>query len=966
MVLMQTRMTRRHASGGNILAMAMAFMFVLITIVIALHTSQSRAARTVTQAEAELQFRQAYEFTVAQLLKGGETLPAQLRVKAESALLGDNDMPVGYATKLWSGLPNWNPKDQPYAPGHRTYKLTPKTNDSALSVFEKNTAWMVAHDQGGYAAYAPNGSLTLKGAKGWANPNFTDERPVAEAYSGVPILLGAKKGIEVNEMPYGIAYSMEGPLDLGTSTSDLALGFISPLPLRAYEKELKETLNQARTKLEGAAASGNKTNDIKGGVLATVGGVLDMLTSGDASKLNVTLEQGMKFPFPMIPGFSATVPGVFFEFWFHMPYPPDYYTPGASDDGDGAKAGEKVQKLKNEIDALNNEIASLNAQIAATSDEDDRDELIDKRDARQDELDSKYDEMKVIQEQLEGISGSAKANILDNSSPQDVPATRAEDIDIPIPDSGLPGWNYGKLLSKMLDLLTSTITGDLKGIAESVTADVRLFHFGSKENKPEFKFSDGFFCDASFTVPQGRSFRYDGKMEISGDLWLQKGSVMQVTGDLKVSHPDPGSGSSNPLDPCGKIVMEEGATLIVGGDLKMGGDPKFGSLWVCSPPTHIAPVTSAIFTAGSTTIPYGSYSATNLEDMVRSIGGLDGLADAFRVLTTDLAPNLSKIAGPFHSRQPYFASYATTFQLTIVYTIVGPIPIPTPIPLPKKNILIPLFRALTMVYSSSLNMGLGENLYQHSDWWVFGDGVVPAMIKLNPLASLNGLKHLNLSALNPNIDWNDYLTQFATSVVKDAAKFAIVDVGKKLVTTVMASVLPGGSAISTVIEQVLDTVSSKISTFDNFGEVVTNAAITPILNELEGIKAKLDQEIEHSLQEAYLREVGGALIYADTITVGGLSDEPRLMAGMLVAEHNISVESKTFVGSLTSFQGNITAPEVYFTPLFTRASLYVPKATATNAFARAAQFEYGKAFDSKQAADITTGVWQVTTEGWSR
>lgn len=965
MVFMQNRPMRRQTVGGSILAMAMAFMFVLITIVVAFHTTQSRAARTVTQAEAELQFRQSFEFAVAQLLLGDASAPGWLRVKADCALVADNDMPAQYATKLWDGLPNWNPKGQEYAPGHRTYKLTPKTNDSSLNVFERNTAWMVAHDQGGYAVYAPKGSVNLAGAKGWANPSFIDERASADAYSGVPFLVGAKDDITVAKMPYGAAYSVDGLIDLGSSSTDLALGYKGPLPLRAYEKVLKQSLDDAKATLESAATSGNKTHDIKGGALATVGGVLDMLTSGDPSQLSVTLEQGMKFPFPMIPGFSATVPGIFFEFWFHMPYPPDYYTPGV-DDGEGAQTGERIRKLNDEIEALRKEVQKLDAQIAAEPDGLARDALIAKRAARKSELDDKLDEASIIRNQLEMFSGSAKADMDANMSAQSVPTMRSEDESLPIPDTGLQGWAYGELLSKMLDLLTSTITGNLRGIAESVTTDVRLFHFGPKDNKPNFKFSDGFYCDATFTVPQGRTFRYDGKMEISGDLWLQKGSVMHVTGDLKVSHPNPGSGSSEPLNPCGKIVMEEGSTLIVGGNLRMEGDPKFGSLWVCSPPTHLAPISSAIFAAGSVTIPYGSFSATNLEDMARSVEGLGTLADGLGTVFTSVVPNLAKIAGPFHTRQPYFASYATTFQLTIVPTPIGPIPVPTPIPLPKKNVLVPFFRAMTMVYSGSLNVSLGENLSTHSDWWAFGDGVVPVMIKLNPLGPLNSLKHLSLASLTPNLDWNDYLTQLTTSVLKDAATYAIVEVGKKLITAVMASVAPGGSMISTVVESVLDSVDSRIKTFDDFGKSVTDAAIGPLVEQLGDIKDKLDQEIDHALQEAYLREVAGPLIYADSISVGNGSDPPRMMAGMLVAEHNILVESKVFVGSLMSFSGNVSAQDVYFTPLFTRASLYVPKATATNAPARAVQYEYGKNFDSHQAIDINTGVWQVTTEGWSR
>ncbi len=957
-------LNRRKGRRGNVLAMAMAFMFILVTIVIAMHTSQARATRNVTQAEAELQYRQATEFATANLLLGQSAAPAALKVKAKDELVGDLMMPDLFANKLWGTLPDWEPHDDvKFPPGHRTYKLDPSTNDQALNVFAGKFMWMAAHNEGGYAVYAPNGTVKLEGGVGWANPGFTDDRIMAKAYSGVPFNVAGKGSVEVADMPYGNAYSIDGPIDLGDNDSDLAVSFRGPLPLRPYEGRLKQSLEQARTSMEGAAQSGNKTNDIKGGALQGVGGILDMIVSGDASKLNVSLEQAMGFPFPMIPGFSATVPGVFFEFWFHMPYPPDFYQAESEDDGSGQTAGQKAADLDKKIKALEKEIADLKTKKANTSDEDDKEDIQDEIDDKQDDLDDLYDEAESLQDQIQEQSDNAKANIENNSNPKNVPQTRAEDQGIP--KTGIKGWAYGKLLSNMLNLLTSVITGDLEGIAESFVAEVRLVHFGAKDNDmdPGFRFDDGFFCEATFTVPRGRSFRYNGKMEVSGDLWLQKGSVMHVGGDLIVSNPDPGT---NPLKPSGKVVLEEGATLIVDGDFRCAGDPRFGSIWVCTPPTHVSPVTSAIFVRGTATIPNGSFSATTLEDIARAIDGLDPVADALEIFFQDISPNVAKIAGPFHERKPYFASYATTFQLTIVPTPIGPIPVPTPIPLPKKNILIPLFRALTMVYSGQLNVALGENLYTHTDWWAFGQGVVPVSIKLNPLGPLNSIKNLNLNGLKPNIDFEDYLTKLTTTVLKSAAEFAVTEVGKKLITATMAAVAPGGSIISEALNAVLDAVDTRDSAFEDLRKTIFDAAVGPIVDELEAMKDKIETEIKNGLKDAYLREVGGPLIYADTINVGDAGDPPLLMAGMLVAENSLNVNTESFVGTLTSFNGNITAGQVYYTPMFNRASLYRPKATATDPYSRVIQYQYGKNFNSSQAVDVQTGVWQVTTEGWNR
>ena len=492
---------------------------------------------------------------------------------------------------------------------------------------------------------------------------------------------------------------------------------------------------------------------------------------------------------------------------------------------------------------------------------------------------------------------------------------------------------------------------------------MRLVHFGDKDNIPNFKFADGFFAEASWTVPSGRNFRYQGNMTLEGDLWLQKGSLMAITGDLVLNNPDPSS--SSPLKPSGKIVIEEGASLIVTGSITAAGDPRFGSLWACTPPKHLAPVTSAIMAGKSITLPYGSYSATNLQDAAMALGST-GLADALDTATVQMAPNLSKVSGPFHTRQPFFASYATTFQLTIVPTPFGPVPIPTPIPLPKTNILVPLFRTLTMLYTGSLNMAIGENLYLHSDWWPYGQGVVPAMIKLDPAGPMNALKNLNLGVLNPNIDWGDTVQNLTENLLKGAAEFAIKTVGQALVKEVMASVVPGGSLLSGLLDTLLEKIDTKGNALENFQEQMVQATFGPVLNQLNDVRRKIEDEVKAALAESYLREVGGPLIYADSIKVGDGSTRPLLMSGMLVAENNIDIDSESFVGSLTSLHGNITAGKVYFTPLFTRASFYRPKSAGSTALARVSETGYGDGFDSGLAVDVGTGVWQVTTEGWAR
>ncbi len=945
-------MLRRPKNRGNILAMAMAFMCVLVTIVIAMHTSQARAVRSVTQAEAELQFRQSAEFTTARLFSTAQQAPSGLKVSADEELVGDFDMPKNYGTKLWSGLPNWNPKDQKFAPGHKTYKFLPKTNDDALKVFTGKNTWTVGHTDAGYAVYAPKGGIRLGRSVGWANPAFGDDRSSPNAFSGVPFQAAANGNIEIAQMPHGSAYSLTGTLDLGNDSNDLALGFKGSFPMRRYETSLRNDLIKARTELVASASTGNKTKVIKGGSLAAVGAILNMLTSGQPN-LDLSLEQAMSFPFPMIPGFSATVPGVFFEFWFHVPYPPDFSSAGSGDNGFPSQAASQAKQLEEDIKALDVKIAAEHNPVKKAELEADRQ--------------GKLADLSILKGQIEAFSQQMGAEVA-SKTPSSVPgAPNTRDDDASIPNDGQKGWNYSRLLGNMLNLLLNTIKADLKGIAESVSANVRLVHFGGKDRQTSFEFNNGFTTSSSWTVPPGRSFQYDGNMTITGDLWLQKGSVMYVSGDLTLRSPlvlGYAHAKFGPMEPNGKLVLEEGASLVVGGNLITAGQPNYGSLWVCSPPTKLAPITTSIFVGQTANFPHGSFSATNLEDAARAISGLDGVADGFSVLFSDFAPNLAKIVGPFHERQPYFASYATTFQLTIVYTLVGPIPVPTPIPLPKKNILIPIFRVLTMIYTGSLNANLGENTYMHSDWWAFGEGVVPVMVKLDPSGPMNSLKSLNLNALKPDVNWESHLQELVTTVLEEAAQFAIKEVGQKLVQQVLTSVI-GGTALDSVMGEVVGLINNKGSAFNSLRDKVLQATIGPVVGQFTNVKDKLETEIKNALSSAYLREVGGPLIYARNIQAGG-DGQSLLMSGMLIAEENITIDSESFVGSLTSLNGNIVAKNVYYTPVFNRASLYKPKATSTNSLSRIMEFSYGKNFDSNQAIDIGTGATVVTTEGWNR
>ena len=953
---------QRDARQGGILPFVIVILFILITVTAALHTSQTRAVRKVTQATADLQFHQASEFAAAEIIGNPQPLPDWLDVttSVDKESNEDRELKPSYSSELWNELPNLNPKDEEYAPGHYSYKIFPKTNDAGLKVHGGRHLWLVAHQSAGYAAYAPKGTIKLGETVGWANPTFEDTRKVKEAFSGVPTDIAGLGNIEVEELRYGSAFTKDGEIDLGSDSQ--GVGFKGYFPHQNYETKLKTTLDKTRDDFYLYAASGDKTPQLTGGVLQTAGTMVKMLFGGSGEP-SLSLEQAWGIPFPMIPGFAMTVPGIFYEFWFHMPYAPDFQNFNSVKPEEATEQAKQVKKLKDEIDDLEKAIAAKRRELNNETSESKKKKLQKELNKLKDDKRDKEKELKKLEKEIKKRSDKARDEVKNKSGskPPDGPETRAQDKNLS--KKGSLGWAYSPLLDNMLNLLTSIISGDGEKIAESFVNKVRIVHYGDKDEVPEFRFNDGLYAKSTWTVPPGRTFRYRGNMQVEGDVWLQKGSLMAIDGNLTLSNPNP---SNNPLKPAGKLVMEEGSTLVVKGDLALDGTSKYGSLWTCSKPGLLSPVSTAILVEGTVNIPYGSFSATTLADaadwLAKEYGGPSEIKDGIQILMNDVAPNLSKIAGPFHTRKPFFARYAATFQLTIVPTPVGPVPIPTPIPLPRKNVLVPVFRAFTLIYSPAMNYSLGENLYTQADWWAFGDGVVPAIIKVHPEPLLRSIKKINLSSLSPNIDWEDELKSLSEDLLKEGMKFAVEEVGRALVKQVISAAIPFGSIVAEVADQIVDAVDTRGDRLEELAKKAVQRSIEPIVGKLRSWADDLKNLVEDQLSEAYLREITGPLIYAKSILV----DDGRLMAGMLVAEETLNVGSARFVGSLTSFEGNISANTFYFTPQFTRASLYKPKATKSNWLERGLQYEYGDKFDSKTAVDVNTVLWEISTESWNR
>ena len=955
----------------------MAVIFMLMVIAMALHYYQSMARQSAMAAEAELRFREGLRYAQAQQAGTGITPPAGLTISgsvsddtpAGSPTLGDQ-----YGKNIFdraNGLPDLRALGT--APLHSYLKIKPSTMDIGLMVFGKRTYGAVLSQVPGWAAYAPKGNVTIGDLRGWANPTFDDKRKSTEAYSGVPAMVCALKDASADFVTYGELHVVDGTAKVKNGP---AVGYKSKqFVMREYSGNLISQINTARDQLIAAAATGDKTHSL---VSSSVGpeSIIDLFFGGSSGLEEfLSLRNANHFWLPVIPGFSPSPPYLY-EFYFSVPYPPD----NASYDVD------LVEKINKDIDDLKKQMppaaddfkkakkALDDAQAAYTADPSDVN--LTNLQAAQDEYNKKKAVLDNINAQVESKEKQLSDMVAAGSSSGtvSVPPTRAQDPD---GSEGITGWNYsnaGKLLGSLIGIM---FTFDAKSLADAVSnSDVKLVHFGSKDRPYSFVLDEGHMVlDGTVTVPRGRSLtlRSSGTITIRGDLWLQRGSTLYAEcSRLSLETPPGNSSSSSFWTPCGRIFLEEGASLVCSGDVDVPGSLKWGSVVVGGLPGKIHPITTAIM-GRNVKLTNGVFSGSCIDDLVgelgKSVPALATLNDKLlRPLLTQVAPNAAKVLGPFWARKPYFAKYASTFQIICPplppFGEPGP-PVPTPIPLPRKNVLVPIARALAYVYSTTLNLSLGENFYTHSDWWIFGEGVVPMVPQVDPKSVIGSIESFPSTALDA-LDPATIIKNFVESVIKTLVTYVVVEVIKKIVTKVAMEVIPYGgiaSLVGDLLSGITDSLTSKETSLSSAGDQLVNSLTDAVKNAGTQTLNKLQSLVNMDDQDVFMREYNGVLVYGNSINVGGNS-----ACGMFVAEQNIDITSARCVGTLLSHSGDINCVSLMFYPYFNRASLYLPKATADDWLSRAVEFSYDSAFGSGAAVDVgpPNVPKTVTAEGWSR
>ena len=486
----------------------------------------------------------------------------------------------------------------------------------------------------------------------------------------------------------------------------------------------------------------------------------------------------------------------------------------------------------------------------------------------------------------------------------------------------------------------------------------------------------GFSIHNTFTVPAGRTFKIDALshgMTIEADLWLQRGSVMVVNGDLTLKNPARGLTKAR-----GKLVMEPGSTLVVKGNFTAAGDPLMGSVLLARMPGRVEPITSSILCSGAVLLPHGMRSGLNLVQLLRLVS--PDLAGPAQDLLDDVMPNVAKILGPFHARMPFLAEQGATF--TFYFPVIVPNPIHSMLP-GNANINVKIFRVLSPMLTGSLNMTLGENFFTGCDWWMLGEDRVPVLPKLLPgaaraarsvavkeakslagsvageLAKLSDAnfflsrgKDIVVGEFKMMLDHSENLAGNIDDVIANVAgktlteTFTVENVSKKVVeifaNAAKSAANPDPTGLSnrfiddlfaknapdSLLETLKENLQTELSQYgfpinarDYLGAKL-GEMLAPLVAMSDSLKAEASQGGKRVAGTLLLAETPGLLVSASRIQVDGL-----YASGLFVARGDITMNCAYVVGSMISMEGNISAHNVLYTPEFTHAEIFTPPVT---------------------------------------
>ena len=889
------------------------------------------------------------------------------------------------AGKDFTEVPQNGYYDKVTAKGYNNTKVPPRYNLLVLNtpLRARFIASYAYHFP--YAAFAPNGKIKMRDAYGCTNP-ISEDNKNGDYQSGIPVNIYAKSNIEIKEYPYGKAYCEKGKITIQAKDGVLKFTNVS----KSKAKETKNYTKIIRKQLENlydnvSKVTLNKDKILFGRKITDVRTTTGKRIQGDV----ITLEQSKDFPYAALTINSNNPPekelGNYYIFTSHCPRPPDngvvsndpndtiFHAKRAYGDLDDIKRifEDKViaWEYMSTTVALGiaqgvfvAEIALKSIELAKAIAKSLKPPFIDgiiEAAIKAAELALLIkDQVILIRFMVDYRNLCCAEQALTahlRGSIKNEPLTVEEDKAY-----NNTGWSF---INKWLLYHKSDISRIFikKGTAKYTEIGVKIrewslslyktSHFGRGKFDDTWKTlkKEGFTYTGTFIVPRGRTFNFPHDMIIQGDLWIQDGASLYIGGKLKVEAP---AASNLPalVKPSGRVFMGEGSSIIVEGDFQCHGSAKQGSVILSSPYKKVKDITSAIYSKhGNVKIPYGIMPGITIAELAYHDKSElpENVAKSLKTLINNSANN-SKILGAFHFRKPFFASFASTvmvFRHTLLESRVD-LPLVIALKYTEENLMNLIFPQITESFTLVLNAYLGENTSAHADWWIFGDGIIPILPKMDVDRVAAGMS--NLSGIENVLQQMDTIEDNVNSILTGDSKKEIIKNAQETVKDYMVyydifhwqgSTADAEKRLRTLIDNTnkrMNAINSPfkqlITQVDNMGQSLKTAvnSFTKYYNETYStVQAYLPGGSE---QKEFI-ECPGVMVYAkkniDLGTTQGVTAETVLPAsGLFIAEGNINVKG-TFrvVGSFISLDGDINAPETHlrYYPFFSQASIYVPR-----------------------------------------
>lgn len=947
---------KRFRAGGFILPLALVFLAVLLLLEISLYTLQQRAAQAEIDEGSRLALLLATEDLNAHLidaLSGSRKSSGSVDLESDfSYSLPDTDLRLSAKWKDkeslnfplptgWSTFETLLSQSKPLPqlcfdsaaakmdgtiqvpPGHTVLALDSSEQEHGSSVSSTSQLFP-------YGLYAPNGPIKADQIASYANPVYEDidGKKTAQVASGRPVDILAGQQIEVDtSYSSGQAISTGGTVKLPSGDDNGAVPFSGhQAPSNGHAQNFYNDIKTLAATL--AQDTADKTPFFDTGLFEKDS--LLKLLGGDASELEqlFSVGQACKVPFFPIPGMQDDAP-LMVVFYLQHPFPVDF-SGGVPNNDSNDQLAAIAKKIKSDQDLIAPLQAQLDIEEAKSKpDQDTITRLQGQISSLQDDITAQQARAKDISDQNDQNSQDIASKISDAVVPQ----TAFDDE-----NQLTKGWAYAYILGDIINIVKALFTG---GNPFS-SIEVRTVHLG--DNDPGWTWADGQIAmKANLSVPRGRTLKLTkSDIIVNGDVYLHPGAVFYVNGNLTINPPDDwtdfkevaGSDDDMIAYPKGRLIMEEGSSLIVTGDLNInGGSYDAGSVMLgCGYGPNTA-LTRLITCDGDINIKYGTAAGVEfgvlVDELAKGNPGLKGFFDDFfDPLTEKVAPQIAKLpyVGPWQWRECWFADYCTTFEFVPLLEEFGAGG-PWPIPLPFENCLRDVFEYISIIYSVELNFFIGENLYTQSPFWVFGRGVSPVLLKVRPELVADAVGEIKWAEITWT-DFQDQAGQFLTNVLPSFAVGVVEEVIGKIIAAAAEELIPFDPITCG------DADNNEAQTIQKAAEDYLDAKLkvvgTLLLDSLEKVLEEMESDVYNQLgsanpKYAVLRELPGVCMLSGGTLKIGSGGGSRMAMGLLIAQSDIDIDCEYTIGTVISVSGGIGVSQFLHYPYFDRLSLYNPK-----------------------------------------